>query len=94
MAVALILIALLIILVGVPYTILLFLWQWLVRAPEWKVVKWTKNTMLHTTVTLLDWLATAGKGGLVYHCFSHCVGRSSNFTFSDNHLSWSDVLST
>ena len=37
MHVALVLIALLIILVGVLYTILLFLWQWLVRAPEWKV---------------------------------------------------------
>ena len=46
------LVALLIILVGVPYTILLFLWQWLVRAPEWKVFKWTRNTKLNAFISV------------------------------------------
>ena len=50
--IALVLVALLIILVGVPYTILLFLWQWLVRAPEWKVFKWTRNTKLNAFVSV------------------------------------------
>ena len=50
--VALVLIALLIILVGVPYTILLFLWQWLVRAPEWKVFNWTRNTKLNAFISV------------------------------------------
>ena len=50
--VALALIALLIILVGVPYTILLFLWQWLVRTPEWKVFKWTRNTKLNAFISV------------------------------------------
>ena len=50
--VALVLIALLIILVGVPYTILLFLWQWLVRAPKWKVFKWTRNTKLNAYISV------------------------------------------
>ena len=50
--VALVLIALLIILVGAPYTILLFLWQWLVRAPEWKVFKWTRNTKLNAFISV------------------------------------------
>ena len=50
--VALVLVALLIILVGVPYTILLFLWQWLVRAPEWKAFKWTRNTKLNAFISV------------------------------------------
>ena len=50
--VALVLVALLIILVGVPYTILLFLWQWLVRAPEWKFFKWTRNTKLNAFISV------------------------------------------
>ena len=50
--VALVLVALLIILVGVPYTILLFLWQWLVRAPEWKVFKWTRSTKLNAFISV------------------------------------------
>ena len=44
--IALVIVALFIILIGVPYTILLFLWQWFVRAPKWKVFNWTKNTKL------------------------------------------------
>ena len=48
--VALVIVALLIILVGVPYTILLLLWQWIVRAPRWKVFKWTRNTKLNAFI--------------------------------------------
>ena len=50
--VALVLIALLIILMGVPYTILLFLWQWLIRAPKWKIFKWTRNTKLNAFISV------------------------------------------
>ena len=39
--VPLVLIGLLVILIGLPYTIFLFLWQWIVRAPKWKVFEWT-----------------------------------------------------
>ena len=49
--VPLVIIALLIILIGAPYTILLFLWQWLVRAPKWKIFKWTRNTKLNALIT-------------------------------------------
>ena len=42
----LVLVALLIILIGLPYTILLFLWQWIFYVPKWKVFKWTRNTKL------------------------------------------------
>ena len=40
-----------IIVIGVPYTLLLFLWQWLVRIPRWKVFKWTKSTKLNVFVS-------------------------------------------
>ena len=46
----LVLVALLIILIGLPYTIILFLWQWIVRAPMWKVFKWTRNTKLNAFI--------------------------------------------
>ena len=49
---ALVIVALLIILVGVPYTILLLLWQWIVRAPRWKVFKWTRNTKLNAFIAV------------------------------------------
>ena len=42
--------ALLIILVGVPYTALLFLWQWLVRLPKWRIFRWTRNTKLNAFI--------------------------------------------
>ena len=48
---ALVIVALFIILIGVAYTILLFLWQWLVRAPRWKVFKWTRNTKFNAFIT-------------------------------------------
>ena len=46
----LVLVALLIILIGLPYTILLFLWQWIVLAPRWKAFKWTRNTKLNAFI--------------------------------------------
>ena len=52
--VALVIVALLIILVGVPYTILLLLWQWIVRAPRWKVFKWTRNTKLNAFIAVYN----------------------------------------
>ena len=44
------LVALLIILIGIPYTILLFLWQWIVHTPHWKIFKWTRNTKLNAFI--------------------------------------------
>ena len=49
---ALVIVALLIILVGVPYTILLLLWQWIVGAPTWNVFKWTRNTKLNAFIAV------------------------------------------
>ena len=50
--IALVIVALLIILIDVPYTILLFLWQWLVRAPKWKAFQWTRNTKLNAFISV------------------------------------------
>ena len=47
----LVLVAVLIILIGLPYTILLFLWQWIVRAPWWDIFKWTRDTKLNGFIT-------------------------------------------
>ena len=46
----LVLVAVLIIIIGLPYTILLFLWQWIVCAPRWKIFKWTRNTKLNVFI--------------------------------------------
>ena len=46
----LVLVALLIVLIGLPYTILLFLWQWIVCAPRWNVFKWARNTKLNAFI--------------------------------------------
>ena len=46
----LVLVAVLIIIFGLPYTILLFLWQWIVCAPRWKIFKWTRNTKLNVFI--------------------------------------------
>ena len=43
----LVLVACFIIIIGVPYTGLLFSWQWLVQTPEWKIFKWTRDTKLN-----------------------------------------------
>ena len=47
----LVLIAVMIILIGLPYTLLLFLWQWIVRAPKWKIFEWSRNTKLNVFIT-------------------------------------------
>ena len=47
-----VIVALLIILIGVPYTIILFLWQWLVCVPNWRVFRWTRNTKLNAFVSV------------------------------------------
>ena len=44
------LVAFLIILIGLPYTITLFLWQWLVRAPNRRLFKWIQSTKLSSIV--------------------------------------------
>ena len=46
----LVLMALLVILIGLPYTIFLFLWQWIVRAPKWKVFEWTRKSKLNVFI--------------------------------------------
>ena len=47
---ALVIMAMLIILVGAPYTLLLLLWQWIVRTPRWKIFRWTRNTKLNAFI--------------------------------------------
>ena len=44
------LVAMLITVIALPYTFLLFLWQWILRAPRWKIFKWTRNTKLNTFI--------------------------------------------
>ena len=41
-----------ILIIVAPYTILLFLWQWLVRAPTWKIFKWMRNTKLNAFISV------------------------------------------
>ena len=102
---ALVIVALLIILVGVPYTILLLFWQWIVHAPRWKVFKWTRNTKLNAFIAAyhvpynskyrycMDWLATPGEGDLVHHCFSHFVCQSRSLSTSNKRLGWKSFSS-
>ena len=47
----LVFVALLIIVIGLFYTIILFLWQWLVCAPKWKVFRWTRSTRLNVFIS-------------------------------------------
>ncbi len=50
---ALYIVALLIVaIIVVPYTILLFLWQWLIRVPKWKLFKWIRNTKLNAFISV------------------------------------------
>ena len=42
--------ALLVVLIGLPYTILLSLWQWIVRAPRWRVLAWSRNSKLNAFI--------------------------------------------
>ena len=48
--VVLVIAAVLIVLISAPYTVLLFLWQWIVRAPRWKIFMWTRNTKLNAFI--------------------------------------------
>ena len=41
------LIAVVIVTIGLIYTVLLFSWQWLIRAPNVKIFKWIRNTKLN-----------------------------------------------
>ncbi len=36
-----------IVVIGLPYTILLFTWQWLLKAPNYKLLRWIRNTRLN-----------------------------------------------
>ena len=40
-------VSIIILLIGLIYTILLFLWQWLLCLPTWRVFKWISNQKLH-----------------------------------------------
>ena len=42
--------AVLILIAGLVYTILLFSWQWLLRLPKWKIFSWIRNQRLHTFI--------------------------------------------
>ena len=42
--------ALLLLLIGLVYTVLLFSWQWLLCLPNIKIFKWTRNQKLHTFI--------------------------------------------
>ena len=97
--VALALVALLIILVGVPYTILLFLWQWLVCVPEWKVFKW--NIKLNVFISIYHvpynskyryWTGLLLLVRVVLY-ITASVTVSADPQTSLLILSWSDVLS-
>ena len=44
------LVAVLILMVGLIYTALRFLWQWLLYLPDWKVLKWTRNQKLQVFI--------------------------------------------
>ena len=43
--------AVVIVLLGVPYTVLLFLWQWCMRTPNWKLFGWIRDTRLSAFIT-------------------------------------------
>ena len=43
-------VAVVITLVGLVYTLLVFAWQWILLLPRWKILKWSTNTKLQTFV--------------------------------------------
>ena len=49
---ALYIVALIILTIVVPYTSILFLWQWLVCAPKWKIFKWTRNARFNAFISV------------------------------------------
>ena len=42
--------AVLILLVGLVYTVLLFSWQWLLYLPRWRIFKWSRNPKIQTFI--------------------------------------------
>ena len=48
--IALFFVAVLILVIGLVYTVLVFSWQWLLRLPDWKIFKWTRNPRLQTFI--------------------------------------------
>ena len=42
--------AVVILLVGLVYTALLFLWQCVLHLPEWKIFKWSRNPKIQTLI--------------------------------------------
>ena len=48
--IALFLVAVFILVIGLVYTVLVFSWQWLLRLPDWKIFKWTRNPRLQTFI--------------------------------------------
>ena len=42
--------AVLILLVGLVYTVLLFSWQWLLYLPKWKILRWSRNPKIQTFI--------------------------------------------
>ena len=42
--------AVLILLVGLIYTVLLFSWQWLLYLPKWRMFKWSRNPKIQTFI--------------------------------------------
>ena len=43
-------VAILILVAGLSYTLLLLLWQWLLCLPQWKIFAWTRNPKLKTFI--------------------------------------------
>ena len=48
--IALFLVAVLTLVIGLVYTILVFSWQWLLRLPNWKICKWSRNSKLQAFI--------------------------------------------
>ena len=48
--IALFLVAILILVIGLVYTILIFSWQWLLRLPNWKIFKWSRYFKLQAFI--------------------------------------------
>ena len=46
-----VILAFIIIFVGFVYTVLLFSWQWIIRAPRWRILRWIRNTKLNAFIT-------------------------------------------
>ena len=42
--------AVLILLIGLVYTVLLFSWQWLLQLPRWRILRWSRNPKIQTFI--------------------------------------------